>query len=132
MGEKEVGNTYQFGASGPKAWDSSAFTQAAYAQSGIRLPRTAQQQRDWLAAGHGTRVVPGQERPGDLIFENSYLGPDRVGYVILVIDPQSQRGVAAQDPTVNVSYTSYAGAQQSKHIFQIWRVKAPTKGSVNH
>ena len=126
-GRSQVGRTYLFGAEGPDKWDSSAFVQAAYAKAGIQLPRTAQQQRNWLAAGHGTRVSPGEERPGDLIFEDSYLGPDKVGYVMLVTDPREQRAVAAQDPQRNVGYTTYAGAQDRKHIFQIWRVTVPTK-----
>lgn len=131
-GTGQVGHTYQFGAEGPDSWDSSAFVQAAYARAGIELPRTAQQQRDWLASGHGSRVAPGDERPGDLIFEDSYLGPDKVGYVMLVTDPLAQRAVAAQDPQLNVSYTTYAGAQQTKHIFEIWRVKVPAGRSTSH
>jgi len=128
----QVGRTYQFGAEGPDSWDSSAFVQAAYAKADIQLPRTAAQQRDWLASGHGTRVAPGDERPGDLIFEDSYLGPDKVGYVMLVTDPVAHRAVAAQDPRLNVSYAAYAGAQEAKHIFEIWRVKAPQGGSTGH
>lgn len=128
-GKGQVGHPYRFGAEGPDAWDSSAFVQAAYAKSGIQLPRTAAQQRDWLASGHGTRIEPGDERPGDLIFEDSYLGPDKVGYVMLVTDPQAQRAVAAQNPRLNVSYTTYAGARQTRHIFEIWRVRTPTATS---
>ncbi|WP_446665251.1 peptidoglycan DD-metalloendopeptidase family protein [Flexivirga sp. B27] len=123
--ESEVGHAYRFGANGPDAWDSSSFVQAAYKNAGVQLPRTAQQQRDWLAAGHGTRVQPGDERPGDLIFEDSYLGPGKVGFVMIVTDPQSQRAVAARTPTLAVSYATYAGAQHTKHIFEVWRVNAP-------
>lgn len=127
--QSRVGDAFRFGADGPEAWDSSSFVQAAYAQAGVRMPRTAQQQRDWLASGHGTRVAPGDEQPGDLIFEDSYRGPDRIGFVMLVTDPQWQRGVAAQDPRLKVSFGSYAGARYSKHIFEIWRVNAPTGSS---
>lgn len=128
----KVGHGFRFGADGPDAWDSSSFVQAAYAEVGVSIPRTAQQQRSWLVAGHGTRVRPGDERPGDLIFEDSYLGPDQIGFVMLVTDPQLQRGVAARNKRLQVASLSYAGAQHRQHIFEIWRVKAPTKGSVNH
>ena len=67
------------GAAGPHTWDCSSFTQAAYAQIGVKMPRTATAQRNWLAAGNGTRIQPGQEKPGDLIFWDSYrrTQPDR-------------------------------------------------------
>ncbi|WP_186526265.1 peptidoglycan DD-metalloendopeptidase family protein [Leekyejoonella antrihumi] len=125
----QVGHAYRFGSDGPDTWDSSSFVQAAYAKIGVQIPRTAQAQRNWLASGHGVRVQPGQEKAGDLIFENSYLGPDKIGFVMLVSDPGSQRGIAARNPKLGVSYASYAGAAQSKHIFEIWRVNAPTGGS---
>lgn len=127
--QSKVGHRFRFGADGPDAWDSSSFVQAAYAQAGVRMPRTAQQQRSWLASGHGTRITPGQERPGDLIFEDSYLGPDRIGFVMLVTDPGQQRGIAARNPRLQVARLSYAGAQRSKHIFEIWRVEASTAGA---
>jgi Peptidase family M23/Transglycosylase SLT domain/NlpC/P60 family len=62
------GDTYRMGAAGPHTWDCSSFTQAAYAHIGIKMPRTATAQRRWLAAGNGTRIQPGHEKPGDLIF----------------------------------------------------------------
>ena len=48
------GLPYVMGANGPGAYDCSSFSRAAYAQVGIKLPRTAQEQRDWLASGHGS------------------------------------------------------------------------------
>ena len=59
----QTGDRYVFGANGPDAWDCSSFTQAAYRRAGLNLPRTAGAQRDWLAAGHGTRIPPGQRTP---------------------------------------------------------------------
>ncbi len=119
----QVGRGFQFGADGPQKWDSSSFVQAAYKQGGIDIPRTAQAQRDWLAAGHGVRVQPGDERPGDLIFADSYLGPDKIGFVMLVTDPSKDQAIAARNPDLGVTYADYTGMAQSKHIFQIWRVK---------
>ena len=45
----------------PGTWDCSGFTQAAYAQIGVSMPRTAAAQRNWLAAGNGSARHP---RPG--------------------------------------------------------------------
>lgn len=124
--QSKVGKRFRFGADGPDAWDSSSFVQSAYKKAGVNIPRSAQQQRNWLATGHGTRIKPGHERPGDLIFEDSYLGPDQIGFVMMVTDPQAQRGVAARNPRLNVTFANYAGAVHSKHIFEVWRVNAPT------
>lgn len=128
----QVGHAYRFGADGPDTWDSSSFVQAAYARIGVKIPRTAQEQRNWLASGHGVRVKPGQEKAGDLIFEDSYLGPDQIGFVMFVSDPASHRGIAARNPQQGVSYSSYASAAQRKHIFEIWHVNASTDKSTDN
>ncbi len=117
-----VGDRYVMGANGPNAWDCSSFTQSAYVQIGITTPRTAQAQRDWLAAGNGFRVDPQQARPGDLIFYDSYLGPNTIGHVAMVFDPSAQSTVEAMDSRHGVTYGSYAGKATTKNIFQIWRV----------
>ncbi len=69
------GLPYTVGGVGPGSFDCSGFVMVAYSQIGISLPRTAEDQRDWLAAGNGYRVPSGQERPGDLVFTDTYLGP---------------------------------------------------------
>ena len=58
-----------------------------FAQIGITLPRTAAAQQNWVAQGNGYQVPLGQERPGDLVFTDSYLAPNRVGHVMIVFDP---------------------------------------------
>jgi hypothetical protein len=117
-----VGDRYVMGAGGPDAWDCSSFTQTAYAQIGITIPRTAGAQRDWLAAGNGFRVQPQQARPGDLIFYDSYLGPNTIGHVAIVFDPSKQSTVEAMNSDRGVTYGSYAGKAATKNIFEIWRV----------
>ncbi len=116
-----MGDPYVFGAGGPNAWDCSSFTQAAYARIGITMPRTAGAQRDWLAAGNGFRVQLGQEEPGDLIFWDSYLGPNAIGHVMLVWDPAAQSTIEARDRADGVGHFSFKNGP-SHHIFQIWRV----------
>jgi hypothetical protein len=109
-----------FGANGPSAWDCSSFVRAAYARIGISIPRTARAQRDWLAAGNGSRVQLGQERPGDLVFWDSYLGPNTIGHVAIVWDPATATTIDARDTTRGVGHFTYTAAGRA--IFEIWRV----------
>ena len=119
--DSHTGDRYVFGATGPHAWDCSSFVQAAYARIGITLPRTAGAQRDWLAHGHGYRVAPGHEQPGDLVFTDSYLGPGVIGHVMIVDDPATHRSIEASGTRVgHHDYTRWASHPQ----YQIWRVGA--------
>lgn len=116
-----VGLPYPMGANGPDAYDCSSFVQGAYAQIGLALPRTAEEQRNWLAAANGYRVPPGQERPGDLIFIDSYLGPTRIGHVAMVWDPATSQTIeaASQDSGIIIGrYSGYA----THSLFEVWRV----------
>jgi cell wall-associated NlpC family hydrolase len=67
----QVGKAYVLGATGPNAWDCSALVQAAYAKTGVALPRTADEQYDYARA-HG-QILTGPPtsatlQPGDLLF----------------------------------------------------------------
>lgn len=57
-----IGDTYQWGATGPNSFDCSGLVQWSYAQGGVNVPRTSQAQ----AAG-GQRVARDQLQPGDII-----------------------------------------------------------------
>jgi len=60
---KQVGKPYQWGATGPNAFDCSGLVYAAYAAAGIRIARTTYQ---WQ---HDGPVIPlSQIQPGDLLF----------------------------------------------------------------
>jgi cell wall-associated NlpC family hydrolase len=115
------GDSYQMGATGPAAWDCSSFTQAAYAHINIRMPRLASAQRSWLAGGNGIRIRSGQERPGDLIFWNSYLGPNHIGHVMIVWNPATKTTIEARSTRAGVGHFSYANGPHHR-IFEIWRV----------
>ena len=67
-----IGGAYVWGGVGFKAWDCSGFTQWAYAQNGINLPRTT-----WAQFAAGTPTSNPQ--PGDLVSQN---GGSHVGIYI--------------------------------------------------
>jgi cell wall-associated NlpC family hydrolase len=77
----QLGKPYQWGGTGPDAFDCSGLAMMAYRAAGIAIPRTSQQQ--WAA---GPRVPPGQEQPGDLVFfagsDGTPQAPGHVGIVI--------------------------------------------------
>lgn len=119
--DQQVGKPYIMGANGPDAYDCSSLVKATYAQIGITTPRTAQDQRDWLAAGNGYQVPPGEEQPGDLVFINSYLGQATIGHVAIIRDPGTQQTVEAASSDQGVihgTYTNWTGLP----IFEIWRI----------
>ena len=119
-----VGEPYVYGAAGPRAWDCSSFARGAYRAVGVGLPRTARAQHDWLAAGHGRRVALGQERPGDLIFIDSYLGPNVIGHVMIVWDPVTRTTIEAHSTRTGVGHFTYTPTGRS--IFEVWRVGGGT------
>src|SRR4051794_9336741 len=116
-----AGGPYVMGATGPQAYDCSSLTQAAYDRAGISLPRTAAAQRSWLAAGNGTRISPGQERPGNLVFWDSYLGPNQIGHVMLVSHPTTKATIEARSTSDGIGHFTYTAGPRH-HIFEIWRV----------
>ncbi|SDY79286.1 Cell wall-associated hydrolase, NlpC family [Micromonospora pattaloongensis] len=59
----QLGKPYGWGAAGPRAYDCSGLTSAAWAAAGIRLPHSSQ--RQWTSV---TRVSRPELQPGDLIF----------------------------------------------------------------
>jgi hypothetical protein len=117
----KLGGRYVLGANGPAAYDCSSYVKAAFSQISITMPRTAQEQRDWLAAGNGYRIRLGAEQPGDLIFIDSYLGPATIGHVALVWNPTGQRTIEAANPRQGITIGTYT-PYTSQAIFQIWRV----------
>ncbi|WP_434137070.1 C40 family peptidase, partial [Kocuria rosea] len=85
------------------AWDCSGFTQWVYAQQGIDLPRTSQQQ--WAA---GTPTTDPQ--PGDLVVQNGgahigiYLGG---GKMISALNPTQGTFVHSVNAMPTVGYVTF-------------------------
>ena len=79
--EQQLGKPYQWGGTGPDAFDCSGLVMQAYRAAGIDIPRTSEQQWAW-----GPRVQPGQVQPGDLVFfagaDGTTMSPGHVGLVI--------------------------------------------------
>ncbi|MYX25961.1 hypothetical protein GTY75_04640 [Streptomyces sp. SID8381] len=64
-----LGRPYVWGANGPSGFDCSGLMQWSYAQAGVHLPRTSQEQRF-----AGRRIPLSQARPGDLVVYRSDAG----------------------------------------------------------
>jgi cell wall-associated NlpC family hydrolase len=79
--EQQLGKPYQWGATGPDAFDCSGLVMMAYRAAGIDIPRTSAEQ--WAV---GPRVTSGQVQPGDLVFfagaDGTPAAPGHVGLVI--------------------------------------------------
>jgi hypothetical protein len=59
----KLGDPYQYGATGPGAFDCSGLMQEVYGETGIKIPRTSEEQ--WR---FGTSVSADQLQAGDLVF----------------------------------------------------------------
>lgn len=97
-GADQIGEPADLGAHKPDAWDCSSFTQAALGRVGVRAPRTAEEQRRWLAAGFGLRAPCGHEQPGDLVFFRTHIGDSVGGHVAFVFDPGTKTSLKAHRP----------------------------------
>jgi cell wall-associated NlpC family hydrolase len=62
----QLGKLYQWGATGPDAFDCSGLTMMAWAQAGVSLPHSSRAQ-----IGIGRQVSRSELQPGDLIFRYS-------------------------------------------------------------
>jgi cell wall-associated NlpC family hydrolase len=73
-----VGVPYLWGGTTPAGFDCSGFTQYVYAQLGISLPRTSNEQRY-----AGTVVPADQALPGDLIWHPGHIAIYAGGNMII-------------------------------------------------
>jgi cell wall-associated NlpC family hydrolase len=97
----QLGKPYQWGATGPGAFDCSGLALMAYRAAGINIPRTSQQQ--WAA---GKQIPASQARPGDLVFfagsDGTMSAPGHVGIV-----------VAGHDMMIDAPATGHTVTRQS-------------------
>ncbi|WP_159613784.1 NlpC/P60 family protein [Glutamicibacter sp. JC586] len=89
---------YVYGGNGPNAFDCSSFSQRAYSQSGISLPRTSTQQF-FSAPQH---VSLSNLRPGDLVFSSSNGGASFYHVAIYI---GNGNVVHARNPSAGISVT---------------------------
>ena len=79
--EAQIGKPYQWGGTGPDAYDCSGLVMMAYRAAGVFIPRTADEQFLW-----GPQVPASQVEPGDLVFfagaDGTPTSPGHVGLVI--------------------------------------------------
>ncbi|ACU35332.1 C40 family peptidase [Actinosynnema pretiosum subsp. pretiosum] len=61
----QIGDMYQYGATGPNVWDCSGLVMKAYASAGVSIPRTSQGQ-----AGVGRAVTRAEAQAGDIVVYN--------------------------------------------------------------
>jgi cell wall-associated NlpC family hydrolase len=96
---EQLGKPYQWGGTGPDAFDCSGLAMMAYRAAGIVIPRTSQDQ--WAA---GLRVSSGREQPGDLVFFAGADGtPQAPGHVGIVIGGGEMIEAYAADFPIRVS-----------------------------
>ncbi|QDR80187.1 C40 family peptidase [Sporomusa termitida] len=106
-----TGVPYVFGGTSPNGFDCSGFTRYVFAQSGVYLPRMADEQ-----FGIGRAVSHSRLRPGDLVFFSTYAaGASHSGIYLgdgKFISATSSRGVAING--MNSSYWGprYIGARR--------------------
>lgn len=101
----QIGKPYQWGATGPGAFDCSGLAMMAFRAAGITIPRTSQQQ--WA---YGRRIPAARARPGDLVFfagtDGTMTSPGHVGIII----PGHDMMIDAPHTGQDVSAQSYAGS----------------------
>jgi cell wall-associated NlpC family hydrolase len=77
----QIGKPYQWGATGPDAFDCSGLVMMAYRAAGLSIPRTSQQQWQF-----GPQVAASAVEPGDLVFfagsDGTPAAPGHVGIVV--------------------------------------------------
>jgi cell wall-associated NlpC family hydrolase len=79
--EQQLGKPYQWGGTGPDAFDCSGLVMMAYRTAGITIARTSEQQ--WATE---PKIPAAQAQPGDLVFfagaDGTPTSPGHVGLVI--------------------------------------------------
>lgn len=108
---KYIGVPYVWGGTNPNGFDCSGFTQYVFAASGIKLPRTADDQYEV-----GLPVKSDQLQPGDLVYFSTYEpGPSHNGIYLgggKFINASSSRGVVIDRLDNDYWSSRYLGARR--------------------
>lgn len=111
-GRSFMGVPYVWGGEDPSGFDCSGFIQYVYAKHGISLPRTAD-----IQFNVGTVIKFGQEKPGDLVFFETYCpGPSHVGIYLgrdYFLHASSSRGVTVDRLSSDFFGPRYLGAKRN-------------------
>lgn len=111
-GRSFMGVPYVWGGEDPSGFDCSGFIQYVYAKHGINLPRTAD-----IQFNVGKVVKFGQEKPGDLVFFETYCpGPSHVGIYLgrdYFLHASSSRGVTVDRLSSDFFGPRYLGAKRN-------------------
>jgi cell wall-associated NlpC family hydrolase len=109
-----MGTPYVWGGEQPGGFDCSGYVQYVFAKHGYRLPRTAD-----IQYNVGQKVNRGDEKPGDLVFFETYLpGPSHVGVFLgrgYFIHASSSRGVTVDRLSTDFFAQRYLGAKRNKY-----------------
>jgi peptidoglycan DL-endopeptidase CwlO len=99
--QAQLGKPYEWGATGPDAFDCSGLVMEAFASAGVGIARTSQEQ--WATEPHVSDPAP-----GDLVF---FAGADGTasspGHVGLVVDPSRDLMIDAYAPGVPIHEETY-------------------------
>jgi cell wall-associated NlpC family hydrolase len=111
-GRSFMGVPYVWGGEDPTGFDCSGFIQYVYAKHGIYLPRTAD-----IQFNVGKVVKRGDEKPGDLVFFETYCpGPSHVGIYLgrdYFLHASSSRGVTTDRLSSDFFGQRYLGAKRN-------------------
>lgn len=106
-----MGTPYVWGGEQPGGFDCSGYVQYVFAKHGYRLPRTAD-----IQYNVGKSVKRGDERPGDLVFFETYApGASHVGVYLgrdYFIHASSSRGVTIDRLSTDFFAQRYLGAKR--------------------
>ncbi|MGH9056373.1 MAG: C40 family peptidase [Acidimicrobiales bacterium] len=93
--QSQIGKPYKWAGAGPKSYDCSGLTMVSWAEAGVSLPHSAQDQYDLTA-----RVAIGDLLPGDLVFFGTPVDVYHVGIYIgnseMIDAPETGQDVMAQ------------------------------------
>ena len=107
-----LGTPYVWGGELPGGFDCSGYVQYVWAQHGYKIPRTADIQYEV-----GSAVKRGQEKPGDLVFFETYApGASHVGVYLgrgYFIHASSSRGVTIDRLATDFFAQRYLGAKRT-------------------